>query len=43
MKEVAFLTKNKVSTIYTHRKNIRSKYNIEISSLILDLKEQGII
>jgi predicted DNA-binding protein (UPF0251 family) len=43
IKEVAARLKTSISTIYTHRKNIRQKSQEDINKIIVDLKQRGLI
>jgi len=43
IKEVASRLKTSISTIYTHRKNIRQKSQEDINKIIVNLKQRGLI
>lgn len=43
IKEVAAKLNSSISTIYTHRRNIKLKSQMDLNKVIIDLKERGII
>jgi DNA-binding CsgD family transcriptional regulator len=43
IKQIAHRLKISIATLYTHRKNIKNKSNMDISILIVSLREKGII